>query len=126
MVKIMKLLVKHMHPKTQNQNLKTLKIPMTLTDSSSDSIELMKLLRSSQAIWNMLKISLSQLTTITPFLCLTWEIPFAASQKHVLTNYNLNKHCFKCTYAKLNGADGNSLGSLRITTCTLEFPKNFQ
>ena len=27
---------------------------------------------------------------------------------------------------KVNGANGNSLGPLGMTTCTLEFPKNFQ
>ena len=31
----------------------------------------------------------------------------------------------KCTY-RVNGADGNSLGPLTTTTCTLEFPKMFQ
>ena len=30
-----------------------------------------------------------------------------------------------CTY-KVNGADGNSLGDIRMTTCTLEFPLKFQ
>ena len=27
---------------------------------------------------------------------------------------------------KVNGADGNSLGPIGMTTCTLEFPKKFQ
>ena len=31
------------------------------------------------------------------------------------------KHAYKA-----NGANGNSLGPLRTTTCTLEFPKKFQ
>ena len=56
MIKLMKFLVKHVHLKAQNQNLKTLKTPITLTvwiasltlhQTPNDYHELTKLLRLS-------------------------------------------------------------------------------
>ena len=110
-----------MHPKPQNQNLKTPKTPMMLTvwiasltlhQTLKDYHELMKLLKSSYAIGNMLQVSLSQLTTITH--CMSKACFDKLQPKPVLVHTH--------TY-KVNGVNGNSLSLPRMTTCTLEFPK---
>ena len=74
----------------------------------------------------MLQISLSQLTEITPFLCLKQELLFPACQKACFEKLQPKPTLVQtCTY-KVNGANGNSFGPIRMTTCTLEFPKKFQ
>ena len=65
---------------------------------------------------------MSQLTTITPYLCLTQEPPLPACFDKLQPKPALvQTHTYK-----VNGANGSSLSPHRMTTCTLEFPTKFQ
>ena len=63
--------------------------------------------------------------TKTPFLCLTWELPLPVCQKHASINYNPNQHQYNHIH-KVNGANGTSLGPIKMTICTLKFLRKFQ
>ena len=74
----------------------------------------------------MLQFFLSQFTKITPFLCLIQELPFPVCQKACFEKLQPKLTLVQTHTYKVNGANSNSLGPIRMTTCTLEFPPKFQ
>ena len=100
MTKSMKLLDKHVHLKTQNQNLKKLRTPMTLTVliatltlhqtqkklSLADGIIEVKLSNMKYAA--IFPVTINKNNTIS----LTQKQLFPVCQMHALTNYNPIQH----------------------------------
>ena len=128
MIKLMKLLDKHIHLKAQNQNLKMLKITCNL-DSSSDWEWLSQADKIVEVKWSNMKyaanfpVTINKNNTISLF---DTEATMSCISKACFDKLWLRPALVQTHTYKVNGANGNRLGLIGMTTCTLEFLQKFQ